>query len=165
MEHIVSHRTTPKHSRLSAEKTRIDGTMLITLLAMASMASAANQQQVTCPTEIPQQSIQLTNTPKDWVPYVASPLYLHSAGMAGDSPEKLVTLVGESAGRPSKTGEWSTTFKLEGPYPQGKWLECGYGEYNQIILSKRLRDDIQECKVSYRAGEKAGQNVLKISCK
>jgi hypothetical protein len=134
--------------------------------AIVSFSTCAAAGDVVCPTEIPQQSITLSGLPAGWTPYVASPLYLHSAGMAGASPEKLVTFVGEPGGRPGKKkDEWSRIYKLEGPYPEGKWMECGYGEYNQVILSRRLSDDIRECTVTYRKGAKAGQNDLKISCK
>lgn len=130
---------------------------------VASDASA-KPHSVECPANIPQQAIELAIVPKGWVPFVATPLYLHSAGMAGAPPEKLATLVGESEGGPVKTAQWSTTYMLEGPYPDGKWMECGYGESNQVILSKRLPDDTRECTVKYRKGEKAGQNHLTIVC-
>lgn len=85
--------------------------------------------------------------------------------MAAAPPEKLANLVGETTRRPGSGKEWSTTYMLEGAYPDGKWMECGYGEYNQLILSRRLDDDTKECTVIYRKGEKAGQNALKTNCK
>jgi hypothetical protein len=139
--------------------------MAIIILGLPlTLIATAQPQRIECPTEIPQQSIRLSDTAHGWTSYVATPLYLHSAGAAGAAPEKLATLVGNTHGRPSKTGEWRTIYTLEGPYPEGKWMECGYGESNQIILSKRLDEGTRECTVTYQRGEKAGQNNLRIIC-
>ncbi len=166
MEHVASLQTTRKRFQLSASPRVMPIKMVIFAIFNAASAEAiAAPFGVECPTEIAQHAVQLPDTPGGWTPFVASPIYLHSAGMAGASPEKLVALVGHSKGRPGKSAEWSTTYTLEGPYPDGKWMECGYGEFNQIILSKRLKDDTQECTVTYRKGEKAGQNHLKIVCR
>lgn len=56
------------------------------------------------------------------------------------------------------------TYNLEGDFPRGKWLECGYGTYNQIVLSQRLPDTTTRCTVTYRKGVHAGEHALKIAC-
>lgn len=132
-------------------------------LLLNAPAALAAPQHLGCPAEIPQHAITLSGIPTGWTTYIASPLYLHSAGMAGAPPEKLATLTGEAIA--GKKQEQSRRYRLEGTYPQGKWMECGYGEYNQVIFSKRLDDNTQECTVTYRKGTKAGQNDLTIRCK
>lgn len=59
---------------------------------------------------------------------------------------------------------WSYTYQLDGAFPDGKWLQCTYGDRNQVTLSRRLPDETRECKFTYRKGTKAGQHAIKIQC-
>lgn len=161
----IKGESTPKAFSVSSDDGMVPLRLLVLAFAPVATSAAAAIQYVECPSEISQASIRIVGTPGGWSTYVASPLYLHSAGAAAAPPEKLANLVGESIGQPGRSKEWFTSYKFEGKSPDGKWMECGYGEYNQVIVSKRLADDTSECKVSYRKGEKAGQNALKISCK
>jgi hypothetical protein len=116
----------------------------------------AAEQTVTCPIEIPEASIRIANTPAGWQPYVASPLFLSSAGAMAGPPETW---------KKGKT-EWSTTYDLDGAgFAAGKWMECRYGEYDEVTLSKRLDDRTKSCTVHFSKGEKAGQRTVKIHCK
>jgi hypothetical protein len=58
---------------------RVKRAIPIVVYMFAHCAMAA-EQTVTCPTEIPEASIRIANTPAGWQPYVASPLFLSSAG-------------------------------------------------------------------------------------
>lgn len=61
--------------------------------------------------------------------------------------------------------EWSYTYKLDGLFAQGKWIQCAYGANNEITLSKRIDDATQECTISYRKSRKVAQHDIKIQCK
>jgi hypothetical protein len=67
----------------------------------------------------------------------------------------------------SKTGkkQWSYTYDLDRDFPDGKWLECGYGSHNEITLSRRMPDTIKSCTFVYRKGAKAGQHDITIDCR
>lgn len=133
---------------------------LVSLLLMPLMLSAVPLQ---CPALIPASSIQLGDTQTGWIPYVASPLYLHAAAPTSGPPEMKADLAEfEKSG---SNNEWSYTYVLDGPFPDGKWLQCTYGERNQVTLSRRLPDETQECQFIYRKGSKAGQHDITIQCK
>lgn len=146
----------------------------MTYRAKTSMAIAAllltqhalgSEQKIVCPTEISEASIRLVDTPSGWTSYVASPLYLSSAGAMAGPPEQRAILMGESNWKKGKA-EWSTTYDLDaGGFPAGKWMECRYGEYDQVSLSKRLDDKTKSCTVHVSKGEKAGQQTVRINCK
>lgn len=133
-------------------------------LALAQRVVAA-EQRVVCPTQIPESSIRLVDTPKGWTPYVASPLYLSSAGATAGPPEQQAVLMGDSTWKKGSRN-WSTIYDLRGDgFPSGKWMECRYGEYDQVSLSMRLDDNTQTCTVRISGGEKAGQHAVAITCK
>lgn len=66
------------------------------LALLLAVGTAAAEQRVICPTEIVESSIKVTNISTQWHPYIASPLYLSSAGATAGPPERLATLMGES---------------------------------------------------------------------
>ncbi|MYM81760.1 hypothetical protein GTP44_07280 [Duganella sp. FT50W] len=134
--------------------------MFASLIVSPMLVSAATVQ---CPAFIPASAIQLSDTQAGWVPYVASPLYLHAAAPMSGPPEMKGDLADFKESRSKK--EWSYTYALEGTFPQGKWLQCTYGERNQVTLSRRLPDDTQECKFTYRKGAKAGQHDITTLCR
>jgi hypothetical protein len=143
---------------------RVKRAIPIVVYMFAHCAMAA-EQTVTCPTEIPEASIRIANTPAGWQPYVASPLFLSSAGAMAGPPEKRAILMGDTTWKKGKT-EWSTTYDLDGAgFAAGKWMECRYGEYDEVTLSKRLDDRTKSCTVHFSKGEKAGQRTVKIHCK
>lgn len=116
-----------------------------------------------CPTSIPETSIKLEPIPAGWTSYIASPLYLSSAAPVDGPPQRKGELV-PTAQRKTK-GRTIFVYQLEGAFPEGKWLQCGYGEHGQVTLSKRIDDRVGRCEVSYRQGSKAGQNEIGIDCR
>ncbi len=125
----------------------------------------AGEPRIVCPTEIPEASIRLSNMPGEWTPYVTSPLFLSSAGAMAGPPEKRAILMGDTTWKKGKT-EWSTTFDMDDAgFTAGKWMECRYGEYGEVTLSKRLDDRTKSCTVHFSKGEKAGQRTVRINCK
>jgi hypothetical protein len=125
------------------------------------VAAAPASMPLTCPTSVP-----ISSTPKSgplgWTVYVASELYLNSATPIGGPPGMHADLA-DYTSRPGKK-QWSYAYDLDREFPDGKWLECGYGTHNEITLSQRMPDSIKSCTFIYRKGEKAGQHDIKINC-
>ncbi|MYM70248.1 hypothetical protein GTP45_26080 [Pseudoduganella sp. FT55W] len=116
-----------------------------------------------CPDAIPAEGLQVIHAKPGWIPYVASPMYLHAAAPMAGPPEMKGDLADFKETR--SKGTWSYTYSLDGAFPEGKWLQCTYGEHNQVTLSRQLPDDTQECKFTYSKGTKAGQHQIQIQCK
>lgn len=131
-------------------------------LSSAYCADHAVIEIPACPESVTENSIKLENIPPGWMPYVARPLYLSAAAPIDGPPERR----GELADFEERKNKQQTTYtyRFEGAYPDGKWLECSYGEYGQVTLSRRMDDRVQKCEFTYRAGAKAGQKSIKIRC-
>lgn len=132
----------------------------VTVAFTGNIATAA--ERVECPTSINGRSIQLTNPPQGWKPFVPDSLYLHSAAPIDGPPEQLGALAEFTETRHGK--EISYTFRLDSNFPDGKWIKCSYGVNGEITLSKRINDNVTQCTFAYRKGIKAGQHAIKISC-
>lgn len=137
------------------------GSAAIALLCQSGAMAVAQQPE--CPKSIAEKSIRVAETPPGWTPFVGSPLYLHGAAPMNGPPEQL----GELSDYKERHGKntWTTTYQLDGKFPEGKWLACTYGESDQIALSQRLDDKIQTCTFTYRKGQHVGQNDITIRCK
>lgn len=125
-------------------------------------ATSAARHPIKCPESISPSSVKVIRIPAEWTPFVASPLYLHSAAPMDGPPEMRGDLA-EYTEHKSKRA-WSYTYGLEGHFPHGKWIQCGYGEFNQITLSQKLPDEVLACTFIYRKGAKAGQHDIDILC-
>lgn len=130
--------------------------------AQAVALRTQTSTSLTCPPAIPISSPPESG-PNSWTVYVASELHLNSAAPTGGPPEMRADLSDYT----SKTGkkQWSYIYDLDRDFPDGKWLECGYGSHNEITLSKRMPDTIKSCTFVYRKGAKAGQHDITIDCR
>jgi hypothetical protein len=137
-------------------------TLMLGVFCVTFSAPLLVQAAPECPESIPASSVKISSPAEGWVPYVAAPLYLHAAAPMSGPPDMKGDLADfkETRGK----GEWSYTYSLDGTFADGKWLQCTYGEYNQLTLSRRLPDETRECKLTYRKGAKAGQHQIKITC-
>ena len=116
-----------------------------------------------CPTSIADTAIKLDPVPAGWTAHIASPLYLNSAAPIDGPPQRKGELV-PTAERKAK-GQTIFVYQLEEPFPEGKWLQCSYGEYGQVTLSKKMADSVRRCEIRYQKGSKAGQNEIGIDCR
>lgn len=134
------------------------GLVLASQLAVSVAAPALE-----CPQSIPEQSVRLVDAPKGWNTFVRAPLYLNSAAPMAGPPEHL----GELADYEQKKvrGGWKNTYQLDGKFPEGKWLACGYGESNQVVLSMRLDDNVQSCVITYSKGSHLGEIKVAVTCR
>lgn len=133
------------------------------LLAISCLQSAASAAPVACPVSIPQGSLQLADVPQGWTSYVGSPLYLHAAAPMNGPPEQLGELSDFRQKRLKKG--WVDTYRLDGKFPEGKWLACRYGGTDQLTLAMRLDDSIDSCTFTYRQGEHVGERNIAILCR
>ena len=128
-----------------------------------SLALAATPAELSCPDSIPAASINLQALPPGWMPHIDGPLYLSSAAPIDGEPERKGQLV--PGGTRKQKGLTVLSYRLEGDYPHGKWLQCRYGAYGEISLSKRLPDSISLCEIGHSKGQKAGQQNIQIVCR
>lgn len=124
---------------------------------------AAVAASYACPKSVPAASISLNAVPAGWMPYIDSPLYLSAAAPIDGAPERRGQLV--PRGERKKKGHTTLSYRLEGRYPDGKWLQCSYGVHGEVTLSKRMDDSVSLCEFTYRKGRKAGQNEIDIDCR
>ena len=127
------------------------------------LAQAAMTASYACPASVPAASISLNAVPAGWTPYIDSPLYLSAAAPIDGAPERRGQLV--PSGERKKKGQTTLSYRLEGRYPEGKWLQCSYGMHGEVTLSRRMDDSVSLCEFTYRQGSKAGQNEIDIDCR
>lgn len=144
------------------------GYCVVVLSPLVAVAGALAQPPLAtvppvCPPSVPIASSAPTIASQGWQVYVSSELYLNAASPIGGPPERHADLA-EYTFKPGKK-QWSYTYDLGREFPEGKWLECGYGAHNEITLSRRLPDIIRSCTFNYRKGVKAGQYDIQISCR
>jgi hypothetical protein len=138
--------------------------ILVAVLLFPALQVGAHAAPKTylCPQSIPETSVQLIAPGQEWMPFISSPLFLSGAAPADGPPERLGVLRENSATK-SKTG-WTHRYALDGRYPEGKWLRCDYGSFGEMSLAKRLPDETQECTVTGKKGEHAGENKIEVRC-
>ena len=129
---------------------------------MPVFAQAAMPAAHACPDSVPEASISLNAVPAGWTPYIGGPLYLSAAAPIDGAPAHRGQLV--PSGERRKKGQTTLSYRLEGRYPDGKWLQCSYGVHGEVTLSRRMDDSISLCEFTYRKGRKAGQNEIDIDC-
>jgi len=132
-------------------------------LTTAVPALAAPESVLQCPQSIEQKSVQLINTPAGWTTFVHGPLYLHGAAPMSGPPNELGELADYSEKR--EKGVMVYTYKLDAPFPAGKWLSCTYGEGDQVSLGVKLADNVEVCTFRYKKGRHVGENNIAINCR
>jgi hypothetical protein len=137
-------------------------TALAGFTTIVMSAQAAPEPALQCPQSIEQKSVQLINAPAGWATFVHKPLYLHGAAPMSGPPNELGELADYSEKR--EKGAMVYTYKLDAPFPAGKWLSCTYGEGDQISLGMKLADNIKVCTFRYKKGTHVGENNIAISC-
>lgn len=131
--------------------------------ALTATATGA-ETTITCPKELPADTLKIVEAPQGWHPFISSPLYLHSGAPIAGPPERRGQMVGVTT-RSTQTESTIEYHSLNAPYPEGVWFQCDYGEGNEFSIAKKLTPGTKSCVVKYRKGEKAGQNDLDIKCR
>ena len=125
-----------------------------------AVVAAGAEQQIDCPLTLDASSFHMTETSMEWTPFVPAFLPVRSASVnagpaarAGQAPSLSTT----------KGNRFVQTWNFEGSYPAGKWISCGYGRANQVLLSKRLDDATSQCVVA-TLKKPGGAIRLEIRC-
>lgn len=141
------------------------GVAAVVLVACSCLmrAQATASTVLACPDSIPVTSFTLHSLPAGWTPYMDGALFLSAASPIDGAPDRRRQLV-PSAERKSE-GTTVLSYRLEGRYPDGKWLQCSYGAHGEVSLSKKLDDGVSFCAFTYKKGRKAGQNEIRIDCR
>ena len=126
------------------------------------LTHAATLVSLACPVSVPATSISLTAVPVGWTAYVNGPLYLSAAAPIDGAPERKGQLV--PSGEHTRKGQTTIVYRLEGNYPDGKWLQCSYGEHGEVTLSRKMDDSVSQCAFTYKKGRKAGQSDIHLAC-
>lgn len=131
----------------------------VALCAAATLtASAGTPRTIQCPAEIPQGSVAVTNPPAGWTSYARTGLRLSSAEPMFGPPSEKGFL------KPSSSTATRDVWKeLEGAAEGGKWIACRYGERGEVILSKRIDDNVSACTVVANK-DKQGVNHPLVTC-
>jgi hypothetical protein len=137
-------------------------TLTLTLMWLGLSTASAAPFSVECPISLRPEAIQLSTIPDGWHYFPASPIYLHGAAPMSTPPERLGHLIEDAV--QTGRGERTLVYSLDGPFPEGKWIQCAYGEHHQLTLSKRLPDHLRRCSITYRQGAKAGERNIRIRC-
>ncbi|MCG2583569.1 STY0301 family protein [Massilia sp. TS11] len=131
----------------------------------ASLPKQAPKQALQCPSQIALDDLHRIHGESGWVLVAARPMYLSTAAIAAGPPTRKAQLVGESDWSRGKT-TWVTKYKLDGQgFPEGKWLECSYGEYGEVMQTRRLDDGIANCTITHKPGKAAGQRKIEVTCR
>ncbi|MFC5472464.1 STY0301 family protein [Paraherbaspirillum soli] len=129
-------------------------------LSFFPYAALVNAETLSCPAEIEldMTSIKMTSQLDQWKPFFQNgKLALVAAGFS-DGPAEEQAFLKPYSNAESKVGS-RVTWKFEGGYPKGKWLNCDY-EGNIALLSKVIPEKTKECIVSYKE-----KKLLAINCR
>lgn len=127
------------------------------------LTQAATLASLACPASVPATSISLNAVPVGWTAYINSSLYLSAAAPIDGAPERRGQLVPSDERK--RKGQTTLVYRLEGNYPDGKWLQCSYGEHGEVTLSHKMDDSVSLCEFTYKKGSKAGQSDIHIACR
>jgi len=131
----------------------------ITFALLALCGSSAAAGPAACP-----DAVAVTVPPvAGWKSPGTAELYLNSAAPISGPPDRRGDLANFT--RKQTKDEWIETYDLDRPFPDGKWLECGYGTHNEVTLAQPLPESAKRCTFTYRKGAKAGQRSIKIECR
>lgn len=136
----------------------------LAICAIASNVAMSNETVIYCPREYPSSSIQLIDPPAGWAALLDSPLALTAAGvMEGRMNRHGIT---KPEPREFKNGYDDHYPGLGGFALNEKWVWCGYGGLNDLLLVKPLAKEIKQCVVTHhRQGVDRAFKVSHITCR
>jgi hypothetical protein len=139
-------------------------TVLATLVILPT-AAVSKESVIYCPSEYPRSSVQLANPTDGWATLLQAPLLLHGAGvMMGPMDQRSI-----SKPEPVRSykGGYEDHYIGLGSLPLNqKWIWCGYGGWNDLILAKPLAQEIERCVVTYRRQTGGKQfEISHITCR
>jgi hypothetical protein len=137
--------------------------VLLAALTWSATTFAADPT-LQCPPELPAGAVQLTLPQQGWTAYAPARLRLHSVGFMDGPPAEMADLMPTTIDQ--KKGRSTVTWRFTGgAMVRGRWLSCGYGDGNEITLSKKVPDNTKTCTVYYRNGTFPNFQDIAVECK
>jgi hypothetical protein len=138
--------------------------LMVVMALLSPSTSKAAEHRIECPAKLEPGSLKISS-PAGWSSFVPVGVWLHSAGPM-DGPPSVMAILKED--HYSEHGNKIVTKWVWGSkgdsYPEGKWMACNYGAANEVILSKRIDDNVSECTVTYTRN-KPRRDDIDIRCK
>ena len=125
-------------------------------VALASFPSAA--ETFTCPAVFPAQTLKFSPADNGWMTGAGDPAPLYSTEVFDGPPEQRASL------QPADSGKGSSTWKFEGPYPLGIWLQCSYAD-GALTLTRRLAHTPTTCVARYPRLSKGRPTSVSFDCR
>lgn len=117
-------------------------------------------QTISCPTTLPENSVQVARVPAGWEASASAPVRLDGGGMLSGNPKQMQYLV-PARSKKIKDGGASTWDFEPG---EEKWLYCTYGRM-AVQLSKRMDDAATVCEISSLKDQGGGIAQIKAVCR
>jgi hypothetical protein len=133
----------------------------ISCLCIAAFNVQAAETQIECPADLPADAVQIVKPPSGWTPFTPTFLPLHSVAIMTGPPTAKAMLKPSSETKRSKGS--SVTWQLDGL--RDVWLLCGYGEANEVTLSKQIPGAPSKCTVNYTERKPPAFTLVEIHCK
>lgn len=141
---------------------------LLCVCAASKSASAApparHEHRVDCPAKLPPEALPLAVAPPGWTAFSRGGLLLHAVDITDGPPSEGAFLKPDDATVRHGKGVdlWPN---LQDMRELGSvWLACNYGNSDQVILGKRLDNNVSECRAIYTKDEFGGYNI-EVRCK
>ncbi len=107
-------------------------TLIVAACGLCAVSVSAGNETVTCPAAFPTNIIQFGSADEGWkAEFGERPPSLVGWGLDSGPPSELAALI------PSGEGKGQISWSLEGPFPEGVWVDCVYAD-GALKLTKRL---------------------------
>jgi hypothetical protein len=115
---------------------------VLAALGLGLIALAASAEGLDCPASFPSQALKFAPTEDGWTTGKGDPAPLYSAEVFDGPPEQLASLI------PDASTKGSSTWRFEGSYPQGIWVQCTYAG-GALTLTRKLATTPGVCVARY----------------
>lgn len=124
-------------------------------VALVSLPCAA--QSFNCPAVFPSRALQLSPAADGWVSGTGDEAHYYSADVFDGPPEQRASL------QPDSSSRNSSTWRFEGPFPRGLWIQCTYAE-GALTLTRRLPTVPAACVALYPKMSKGRPVSVSFDC-
>jgi len=129
--------------------------IVVKLAALACLPVAA--QSFVCPAKFPGATLEFSPTADGWATGIGDDAPLYSADIFDGPPEQRASL------QPDASSVHSTTWRFEGSYPRGIWVQCTYAA-GALSLTRRLSKVPAACVAHYSKTIKGRPESVSFDC-
>ena len=140
--------------------------VLIGFAMTPMLAAAANRQRIECPMYIPEKDMAIPSAPAGWKALVSGPAHINRVELTMGAPELRVVLKPQRLPKNGKWlgDQWAGLKASRQPDEDGVWMSCVYGSSGNFALSRRLDDNVEQCKAIYRLDTHGHNQSIEIMC-